>query len=79
MLFRSIEDYEYFALLQRLLNDRAGSLSAGKRVQYERLLAVPSDVSRTPSDFSMDPAPLERHRRALAKAIADLSANKPSP
>ncbi len=79
MLRDGIEDYEYFALLQRLLNDRAGAISAAKRGQYEKLLEVPADVSRTPSDFSTDPAPLERHRRALAKAIADLSAHKPTP
>ena len=51
-----IEDYEYFAILSRL--DPGNGL-----------LTVPSDVSRSLTDFTNRPEPIKRHRRALARAI----------
>ena len=73
MLRDGIEDYEYFALLKRLIDDPSRALPRERRAQYEKLLNVPAEVSRTPSDFSPDPAHLERHRRKLARAIAEIA------
>ncbi len=70
MLRDGIEDYEYFALLRRLL--KTARLSAADRARYEALLTVPQEVSRSLTDFARSPEPLEAHRRALARAIEEL-------
>ncbi len=72
MLRDGIEDYEYFALLRRLLKAKGPRLSEADRARYEALLAVPRDVSRSMTDFTLAPEPMERHRRALARAIVEL-------
>lgn len=60
MLRDGIEDFEYFAILEKLdpLNP---------------LLNVPVDVSRALDDFSKSPAGIERHRKLLAREIERLS------
>ncbi|MCP4642205.1 MAG: DUF4091 domain-containing protein, partial [bacterium] len=74
MLRDGVEDYEYFVILDRLLTQKGGSLPEKARKQYEALLDVPEDVSADLITFTTDPAPLERHRDAVARAIADLAA-----
>lgn len=59
MLRDGIEDYEYFAILQKL-------------DPQNPLLAVPAEVSRSLSDFSKSPAPLEAHRMRVAREIERL-------
>ncbi|MBR1837845.1 MAG: DUF4091 domain-containing protein [Kiritimatiellae bacterium] len=56
-----IEDYEYFTMLWMLdpLNP---------------LLEVPPEVTRSRTEFSADPEPLEKHRLKLAREIERLSA-----
>lgn len=71
LLRDGIEDYEYFAMLRRAL-DKAKSLPAEKRAECEALLAVPKDVYRSMTDFTSDPAVLERHRVKLARAIESI-------
>ena len=39
---------------------------------YEALLTVPEDVSKSLTSFTHDPAPMERHRDKLARAIMAL-------
>ena len=79
MLRDGIEDYEYFAMLRRLLEAKGASLSVADRARYEALLTVPKRVSRSLTDFSRAPEPMEVHRRALARAIEELSrGNEPS-
>ncbi len=56
MLRDGLEDYEYFAMLR-------------KADPQNPLLKVPKDVYRTLTDFSIDPANIERHRLRLARAI----------
>ncbi|MBP5672416.1 MAG: DUF4091 domain-containing protein [Victivallales bacterium] len=73
MLRDGLEDYEYFAMLKRLLAAKGGQLPAAKRAEYESLLTVPQDVTRTMTEFTKDPAPYESHRLKLAAAIAELS------
>ena len=59
MLRDGIEDYEYFAILRKL-------------DPQNPLLAVPAEVSRSLSDFSKSPAPLEAHRMRVAREIERL-------
>ena len=73
MLRDGLEDYEYFAMLKRLLAAKGATLPEAKRAEYEKLLIVPEDVTHTMMDFTKDPTPYEAHRLKLAAAIADLS------
>ncbi|MBR4219988.1 MAG: DUF4091 domain-containing protein, partial [Victivallales bacterium] len=73
MLGDGIEDYEYFAMLKKLLAAKGDKLSASKRAEYEALLKVPADVTTSPINFTGSPAPMEAHRAKLAKAIAQLN------
>ena len=72
MLRDGLEDYEYFAILKRLL-ERKTDLSAADRARYEAMLKVPQTVYRSLTDFTTDPEPMESHRLALARAIEALS------
>ena len=73
MLRDGIEDYEYFVMLKRLLTAKGANLPEAKRAEYEALLTVPENVTRTMTDFTKDPATYEAHRLKLAAAIAELS------
>ncbi|HIJ73327.1 MAG TPA: DUF4091 domain-containing protein, partial [Candidatus Hydrogenedentes bacterium] len=72
MLRDGIEDYEYLAILKRLLNERGGELSARKRRKYEALLEVPPEITSDMVTFAKDPAPIEKQRRKIAKTIEAL-------
>ncbi|HPW75575.1 MAG TPA: DUF4091 domain-containing protein [Kiritimatiellia bacterium] len=72
MLCDGIEDYEYFVILQRLLQQKGGSLDPRTRQNLEALLTVPAEVSAGLTDFTRDPAPIETHRDKLARAIVSL-------
>ncbi|MBI2423395.1 MAG: DUF4091 domain-containing protein [Candidatus Hydrogenedentes bacterium] len=72
MLRDGIEDYEYFAMLQRLLAAKEAQLTDAERIAYEGLLRVPEGVAVSVTGFTSDPAPMETHRRELAAAIAAL-------
>ncbi|MFO1489731.1 MAG: DUF4091 domain-containing protein [Kiritimatiellia bacterium] len=68
MLRDGLEDYEYLALLRRLLAahpERAGAPGT--------LLEVPADITAEARVFTRDPAPLMARRRALAAALTDLT------
>lgn len=58
-----IEDFEYFALLKRL--DPSSPL-----------LAVPPEVSASPTEFSIDPVHMERHREKLAREIGRIVSSR---
>jgi succinate dehydrogenase flavin-adding protein (antitoxin of CptAB toxin-antitoxin module) len=73
MLRDGLEDYEYFVILKRLLRERGDKLNVRQRRRYEALLEVPDQVSRSLTDFSDNPAALEKHRERLAEAIEDLT------
>ena len=72
MLRDGIEDFEYFAMLKRLLKERGASLDPSVRASFEKLLVVPATVSASLTSYARDPANLEKHRIALARAIAAL-------
>ncbi len=67
-----IEDYEYHAILQRLLAERRGKLPADDLARYETLLQVPPGISQSLTRYATDPAPLEARRHELAQAIGRL-------
>ena len=73
MLRDGVEDYEYFAILRNLLEER-DDLEAEKRTRFEKLLQVPQTVTGSMIEFTRDPAPIEAHRHALARAIEELKA-----
>ena len=73
MLRDGIEDYEYLAMLERLLEAKADRLPRTKRNQYKKLLEVPADITADMTTFTKDPAPIQAHRDRLAKAITALS------
>ena len=68
-----IEDYEYLAILKRLLKAKNARLSAAQRNQYSALLEVPEEITKNMTTFTKDPAPIEARRDQIARAIARLS------
>ncbi|MFO7975807.1 MAG: DUF6067 family protein [Candidatus Hydrogenedentota bacterium] len=72
MLRDGIEDYEYMAMLRRLLETKGDAISGWRRSRYEKLLDVPEDVSKTVTEFTTRPEPIEKHRDKVARAIEKL-------
>ncbi|MCD6339142.1 MAG: DUF4091 domain-containing protein, partial [Verrucomicrobia bacterium] len=72
MLRDGIEDYEYCAILERLVREKAGRLSPTERDRFARLLDVPPEITSSLTSFTRDPAPIEQRRDRLAKAIERL-------
>ena len=72
MLRDGLEDYEYLALLSRRLAERS-DLDPARRQAYAALLEVPPEISHQMTSFTVDPAPLEARRLAIAAAIEALS------
>jgi hypothetical protein len=72
LLRDGIEDYEYFAILKRLLAEKGAKLDPRTRANAEALLTVPADVSAGLTSFTADPATIETHRDKLARAIVEL-------
>ncbi|MBM4017317.1 MAG: DUF4091 domain-containing protein, partial [Planctomycetes bacterium] len=73
MLRDGIEDYEYLVILRRLLAGRGAKLAAGERQRLEALLEVPEEITKDMTTFTRDPAPIERRRDAVARAIEALA------
>jgi hypothetical protein len=69
MLGDGIEDYEYFAMLKRHLT----TATPEQKAKYEPLLKVPETVTKTMTEFSIDPTPIEEHRVKLARALESLA------
>ncbi|MDD4622233.1 MAG: DUF4091 domain-containing protein [Kiritimatiellae bacterium] len=72
MLRDGLEDYEYFVILKRLLEQKGGKMGGRDRSRMEALLKVPAEVSTSLTSFTRDPAPIEEHRERLARAIIAL-------
>lgn len=73
MLRDGIEDYEYLAMLKRLIAQRRAQLTAAEVRQYEKLLEVPPSITTSLTQFTTDPAPVEARRAEIARAIEKLS------
>lgn len=71
MLRDGIEDYEYFVMLKSLLAKKKW-MFPWTRAKYEKLLEVPADVSKSMTEFTINPATYEKHREKLAAAIEAL-------
>ena len=69
MLGDGIEDYEYFAMLKR----RLATATPEQKAKYAPLLAVPETVTKSMTEFAIDPAPIELHRVRLARALEALA------
>lgn len=72
MLRDGIEDYEYLAILRRLLSAQANRLSETDHARYQRLLDVPEALTATATEFTTDPGVIEARRAEVAQAIAAL-------
>ncbi|HOV75505.1 MAG TPA: DUF4091 domain-containing protein [Candidatus Hydrogenedentes bacterium] len=74
MLRDGIEDYEYLAILRRMIDERGPELSGEKRAAYSALLEVPADITSDLTTFTRDPEPIEKRRETIARAIESLAA-----
>lgn len=70
MLRDGIEDYEYLAILRRLLESEKAT--DAQRERYCSLLDVPADISASVTEFTGDPAPIQERRASIARAIERL-------
>jgi hypothetical protein len=73
MLRDGIEDYEYLAILQKLLQAKKDKLTTGQQQKYAGLLEVPEDITSDMTTFTKDPAPIEARRDQIARAIVRLN------
>jgi len=74
MLRDGIEDYEYLAILKRLIEEKRAILSPARLKKLEALLRVPETITNDLRTYTKDPAPIEKRRDEIAKAIMSLSA-----
>lgn len=72
MLRDGIEDYEYCVILSDLLGKCKNKLTEEELTTYRRLLEVPDDITKSMTEFTWDPEPIETHREAVARAIVEL-------
>jgi hypothetical protein len=72
MLRDGVEDYEYHAILARLLEEHTAALTEAERARYAELLVVPETVTQRMTKFTLSPAPIEARRAELAAAIEAL-------
>ncbi len=73
MLRDGIEDYEYLAILRRLLNAKKDKLTPEQHKDFSTLLEVTEDITKDMTTFTRDPAPIEAQRDRVAQAIVRLS------
>jgi len=73
MLRDGIEDYEYLAILKKLLAGKKDKLTAQQSKDYFALLEVPEDITKDMTTFTKDPAPIEARRDRIARAIVELN------
>jgi hypothetical protein len=73
MVRDGIEDYEYFAILRDLIKAKSTVLTSAERKGFSDLLTVPDEVSKSMTEFSINPAHIMKHREKLARAIEKLS------
>ncbi len=73
MLRDGIEDYEYLAILKRLIQTHQTKLSVNQRQQYAELLNVPESITKDMTHFTKDPSPIGEQRHKVAQAIENLS------
>jgi len=67
-----VEDYEYLAMLKRLLAEKSSKLSIKDRESFSELLVVPKSIGVSPVDYGTLPEPILKRRDEIAKAIEKL-------
>ncbi|MDR0337831.1 MAG: DUF4091 domain-containing protein [Planctomycetaceae bacterium] len=75
MIREGVEDYEMFYLLRNLLKQNGNKLSAAERQTAEELLIVPESVTKSMSEFTIDPRPLLKRRTEIAEMIEKLNSH----
>ncbi|MFI5379384.1 MAG: glycoside hydrolase domain-containing protein [Tepidisphaerales bacterium] len=73
MLRDGIEDYEYLAILRKLLAEKGPKLPEAQRAEIEELLKVPADITTDMTHFTRSPDPIDRQRERIARAIEKLA------
>ena len=73
MLRDGIEDYEYMVILKKLLDAKKNKLTPSQQKEYAELLEVPGEITSDMRTFTKDPAPIEKRRDQVARAISKLS------
>ncbi|HPG38630.1 MAG TPA: DUF4091 domain-containing protein [bacterium] len=78
ILREGLEDYEYFWLLQDLIENKAASGINPQLLQQARqLLQVPAEVTTSLTGFTKTPEPILAHRAKLAAMIEKLQNENP--
>jgi hypothetical protein len=72
-----IEDYEYLAMLKKLLAQKHGTLEPEQVARYEKLLEVPENIAAGLTSYTTNPAPIAARRQEVAQAIETLT-NEPN-
>lgn len=72
MLRDGIEDYEYLAELRRRIERAESGANPARVAELRSLLEVPDEITTDLTHFTRDPAPIERRRREIARAIESL-------
>lgn len=67
-----MEDYEYLYLLKQQVDQVRNIAPPAVVTEAERLLTVPTTISKNTTTFTHDPRPLLDHRRKVAKMIERL-------
>jgi hypothetical protein len=75
MIREGVEDYEMFYLLRELLKQKGNTLSEAERKEAENLLIVPENVTKSMTQFTIDPRPLLKRRAEIGKMIEKLNMN----
>ncbi|MCX6969243.1 MAG: DUF6067 family protein [Verrucomicrobia bacterium] len=68
-----IEDYEYLAMLKKLLAEKRDALTPEKVASYEKILEVPREITAGLTSYTTNPAPIAARRQKVAKAIEELT------
>ena len=72
MIREGVEDYEMLYLLRELLAQKGNQLSAEVRKSAVELLTVPESITKSMTEFTIDPRPMLERRGAVAAMIEQL-------
>ena len=72
MIREGVEDYEMLYLLRDLLQQKGDNLSEADRTAANALLTVPESITKSMTEFTIDPRPILERRAAVAEMIEKL-------
>jgi hypothetical protein len=75
MIREGVEDYEMLYMLRDLLKRNKNKLSATEYQTAEELLTVPESITKSLSEFTIDPRPILKHRTKIAEMIEKLNSH----